>query len=220
MENIFVLLALCEGKPRVTGEFPSQRPVTRSFEVFFYLRLNKWWSKQSRRRWFETPMRSLWHPCDYYHKYVADTFIRESDSTICLGVYRDEPEQIFSLCSHRKKCERFNKRPFYKHIISLLGTYRWHQSFDVSLQWRHNGCNGVSNHQPHDCLRSLLFRCRSKKISKLRVTGLNEGNSPMTGEFPAQRASNAENVSIWWRHHIMWEPAGKGEHLAAFHWKI
>ena len=40
-----------------------------------------------------------------------------------------------------------------------------------------------------------------KKTSKLRVTGLCVGKSPMTGEFPAQRASNAENVSIWWRHH-------------------
>ena len=38
------------------------------------------------------------------------------------------------------------------------------------------------------------------KTSKLRVTGLCVGNSPMTGEFPAQMASNAENVSIWWRH--------------------
>ena len=40
-----------------------------------------------------------------------------------------------------------------------------------------------------------------RKTSKLRVTCLFEGNSPVTGEFPAQRASNAENVSIWWRHH-------------------
>ena len=42
---------------------------------------------------------------------------------------------------------------------------------------------------------------KSKKTSKLRVTGLCAGNSPVTGEFPAQRASNADNVSIWWRHH-------------------
>ena len=41
-----------------------------------------------------------------------------------------------------------------------------------------------------------------KKTSKLRVTGLCEGNSPVTGEFPSQRASNAENVSIWWRRHV------------------
>ena len=43
--------------------------------------------------------------------------------------------------------------------------------------------------------------CRSKKTSKLRVAGLCVGNLPGTGEFPAQMASNAENVSIWWRHH-------------------
>ena len=40
------------------------------------------------------------------------------------------------------------------------------------------------------------------QTSKLRVTGLWVGNSPGTGEFPAQMASNAENVSIWWRHHV------------------
>ena len=68
------------------------------------------------------------------------------------------------------------------------------------LRWRHNGRDSVSNHQPHDCLLSRLFRRRSKKTSKLRVTGLCSGNSPGTGEFPAQMASYAENVSIWWRH--------------------
>ena len=55
----FVLLVLCDGNPLVTGGFPSQRPVTRSFDVFFYLHLNKRLSKQSGRRWFETPSRSL-----------------------------------------------------------------------------------------------------------------------------------------------------------------
>ena len=57
---------------------------------------------------------------------------------------------------------------------------------------------------------SRLFRRRSKKTSKFRVTGLCEGNSPVTGEFPAQRASNAENVSIWWRHHVRWLISCKG----------
>ena len=71
------------------------------------------------------------------------------------------------------------------------------------LQWRHNGHDNVSNHQPHDCLLNRLFRRRSKKTSKLRVTGLCAGNSPGTGEFPAQMASNAENISIWWRHHAV-----------------
>ena len=47
----------------------------------------------------------------------------------------------------------------------------------------------------------LGIYCRSKKTSMLRVTGPCAGNSPVTGEFPAQRASNEENVSIWWHHH-------------------
>ena len=71
----------------------------------------------------------------------------------------------------------------------------------MALLWRHNGHHGVSNHQPHECLLNRLFKRRSKKTSKLRVTGLCVGNSPGTGEFPAQMASNAEKISIWWRHH-------------------
>ena len=80
---------------------------------------------------------------------------------------------------------------------------QWPNVVIILLLWRHNGCDGVSNHQPHDYLLNDLFR--SKKTPKLRVTGLGAGNSPVTGEFPAQRASNAENVSkisIWWRHHV------------------
>ena len=58
METFSALLALCAGNPPVTGEFPSQRPATRSF-YFFYLRLIKQLSKQSRHWWFETPSLSL-----------------------------------------------------------------------------------------------------------------------------------------------------------------
>ena len=67
----------------------------------------------------------------------------------------------------------------------------------LSLQWRHNECDGFANHRHLHCLLNRLFRHRSKKISKLHVTGL-------CGEFtghPAQMASYAEDVSIWWRHH-------------------
>ena len=93
-----------------------------------------------------------------------------------------------------------------------LSTQKWHWKLqfrwwtirhvhDESLPWRHNGHDCVSNHQPHDYLFSRLIRHRSKKTSKLRVIGPCVGNSPMTGEFPTQMASNAENVSIWWHHH-------------------
>ena len=84
-------------------------------------------------------------------------------------------------------------------LISLIAT----------LQWRHNGCNSVSNHQPQDCLLNRLFRRRSKKTSKLHVTGLCAGKTTGIAEFPAQMASNAENVSIWWCHHEgAWGPTG------------
>ena len=64
MKTFAALLALCAGNSPVTGEFPAQRPVTRSFHVFFDLRLNKRLSKQSWGWWFETPSRSLWRHCN------------------------------------------------------------------------------------------------------------------------------------------------------------
>ena len=60
MGTFSVLLALCAGNSPVTGEFSSQRSVTQSFDVYFDLRQNTKLDKQSRRRWFETPSRSLW----------------------------------------------------------------------------------------------------------------------------------------------------------------
>ena len=77
----------------------------------------------------------------------------------------------------------------------------WPPDIPNTLQWRHNGRDGVSNHQPHECLLNRLFGRRSKKTSKLRVTGFCVGNSPETCESPAQMVSNAENASPWWRHH-------------------
>ena len=70
-----------------------------------------------------------------------------------------------------------------------------------TLQWCHNEHDGVSDHRRLDCLLNPLFRRRSTKSSKLRVTCLFEGDSPAAGEFPAQRASNTENVSLRWRHY-------------------
>ena len=98
-----------------------------------------------------------------------------------------------------------------------------------SLRWRHNGHDSVSNHQPHHCLPNRLLGCRSKKTSNLRVNGLCAGNSPGTGEFPAQMASNAENVSIWWRHRVVsctspvdsphkTSDASRGAELGCFLW--
>ena len=97
-------------------------------------------------------------------------------------------------------------------IIQIPYIKTWRKAIDLSLnnkqvclylslRWRHNGHDGVSNHQPHDCLPNRLFRPRSRKTSKLCVTGLCE---EFTGDrwIPRTKASNAENISIWWRHHI------------------
>ena len=64
--HIFRATGLCDENYLVTGEFPSQSPVTRSLDVFFDLRLNKRLSKHSRRRWFETLSRPLWRQCNEY----------------------------------------------------------------------------------------------------------------------------------------------------------
>ena len=62
--NIFRVTGPCEGNAQVTGGFSPERPVTRSFKVFFDLLLNKRLSKQSKCRWFETTSRSLWRHCN------------------------------------------------------------------------------------------------------------------------------------------------------------
>ena len=68
----------------------------------------------------------------------------------------------------------------HRHLVTCLEFHVPRISASISLRWRHNGPNGVSNHQPGDCLLNRLFSRRSKKASKLRVMAF---------------------VSIWWRHH-------------------
>ena len=121
------------------------------------------------------------------------------------------PQMAFSIAFLEINCldiyQNFMKVPMVQFtqwaIISPdNGLVPNRQFWFKSLQWRPNGRDSISNHQPHDCLLNRLFRRRSKKTLKLRVTGLCVGNSPGTGEFPAQMASNVENVSIWWCHHV------------------
>ena len=73
METFSASLALCAGYTLVTGEFPSQRPVTGSFDIFFDLRLNKQLSKQSWGWWFETPSSPLWRQCNVIMDMMRNT---------------------------------------------------------------------------------------------------------------------------------------------------
>ena len=79
MEAFSALLAL---NSPITGEFLSQRPVTRSFDVSFDLHVNKRLSKQPRHRWFETPWCPLWRHCDVVNTYYSDVTIRKMASQV------------------------------------------------------------------------------------------------------------------------------------------
>ena len=78
METFSALLAFCAGNSPVTNEFSSQRPVRQSFDVFFVLRLNKQFSKQSRHQQFEMPWHSLWHHCNEFDRYHAIITVNSS----------------------------------------------------------------------------------------------------------------------------------------------
>ena len=86
--------------------------------------------------------------------------------------------------------EKWLSPGFFNRVIendALVSGLSFTWSKTISLRWRHNGHDGVSNHQPHHCLLNRLFRSRSKKTSKLRLTGLCAGNSPVSGGFPGDR---------------------------------
>ena len=83
---------------------------------------------------------------------------------------------------------------------------------DTSLQWRHNEPDGVSNGLPHDCLLNRLFRhiYKNKHLSSASLTIL-RGVHQWTVNSPHKGPRNAENVSIWWRHHIFKHASFKGK---------
>ena len=87
-------------------------------------------------------------------------------------------------------------------MAAILSRGRWVNIATCDpLQWCHNECNGISNHQRPYYLLNHLFRHSSKKTSKLRVTGHSERNPLVTGGFSSQKASYVKNVSIWPYHH-------------------
>ena len=145
-------------------------------------------------------MAAAWNQCPSGNHVVKQVGMDKMEPVI----YRVslDMSDLTTHCSQKKGQyigDSITKRIILQTIFVFLFEFHW-----SSLQWRHTSRDGVSDHQPHDCLLNGLFRRRLKKTSKHCVTGLYQGNSPVTGEFPAQRASNAENASIWWRHHGKW----------------
>ena len=105
METVSALLALCVRNSLVTGEYPSQRPATQSFEDFFEIHPNKRLIKEWRRRWLETQSYPLWRHCNEVHPfdYIIESFRHYNDSTsltivtLCLICVKAQADQINAL---------------------------------------------------------------------------------------------------------------------------
>ena len=132
---------------------------------------------------------------DYYLSVLKSILINGDFQTWLLANW--QCNRLLIKCHVRKAL--INNMNYNTISLKMPPSVSWetHNSYTRAC---YNGRDGVSNHQPHDCLLNRLFRRRSKKTPKLRVIGICAGNSPGTGEFRAQMTSNAENVSIWWRH--------------------
>ena len=89
-------------------------------------------------------------------------------------------------------CIDYSTRLQHWGTLPISQLYARSYTNTVLLQWRQNERDGVSNHQPHNCLLNCLISRGSKKVSKVRVTGLCVGNSPVTDGFPAKMSSNAK----------------------------
>ena len=173
--------------------------MTRSFDVFFDLRLNKRLSKQPWGWWFETPAWSLWRHRNDTNHLNEDIQMLHMKPLVSRFIFQNGPLHANTQIELHQKLvlifdiDYFSRALLRKNYIwiSFQSTYY----ITVKSQWARWRLKSLN----------CLFRHKSKKISKLRVTGLCEGNSPVTGEFPAQMASNAENASIWWRHRaVQW----------------
>ena len=169
---ISMLFSLCEGNSPVTGGFLSQGDTNVGFDVFFVHCLCTIFYMSVHYESFRCKVTDI-------HSWVVS--VSSADFHIS---YRNVMCKISSW--FEQSCGTF--------IDDNL-------SNNITLQWHRNELHGISNHGHLNSLLNRLFRCRSNKTSKLHVTGPCEGNLLVTDGFPAQRASYAENVSIWWCHH-------------------
>ena len=151
METFSALLAFCAGNSPVTVEFPAQRPVTWSVDVFFDLRPNKWLSKQSWGWWFETPSCPLRRHCNVSAFLWTCTFSSQD------------------ICSHRQnRLQIPYTQPALKELkqdytVILKLTFRWARALSLfmiapadlqghfALTWPVTACvhRAISAHQSH-----------------------------------------------------------------------
>ena len=134
--------------------------------------------------------------CIYIYIYIYTVSYEISTRFCCDSIYCGYISQIFLV-----------------YIYIYIYMCNWLRIFKCSLYYNDARMGArASQITSLTIVYSTVYAGRSKKTSKLRITGLCVGNSPVTGEFPTQMSSNAENVSIWWRHHYLqlrWPSGGR-----------
>ena len=213
METFSVLLAICAGNSPVPDEFPAQRPVTRSFDIFFDLRLNKRLSKQSWGWWFETLSRPLWLHFNGFHPQRASTV--ENISYVCIfyGIYFI-CQNTSNWCSWKLGNREniifhiFVRKPIHHRLSygygeisrpSTISTKRYSHGLGIwegfVFQEMVLPCDSfasmVTGRVQQGCLRHQArdggshTRWRHKMETFSALLAICVGNSPVPGEFPA-----------------------------------
>ena len=168
-----------------------EKNVVKMFESYVFSQAAYWYVASS--------LRNVLMPVPYTHKYDPGGARPSAGTILATNLYRFSTKFLWLSAIDDYWCLQDDivkngwrdsgniaTLPVLTISVAAIGRFRG-KTKSALLRWRHNGPDGVSNHQPHDCLLNRLFRRRSKKTPKLRVTGLCVGN--------------AENVSTSWRHH-------------------
>ena len=235
METLSGLLALCVGNSPVTGEFSPQRPVTRSFDVFFDLRLNKRLSKHSRRHQAHydvtLPCGSICETHDMlwlsditlpfslvyqsvvcvstgsgYDKYYANKpTIRQRGRTNSDHLSQQQFCNIAKLVSVSFECGS-NRKAFISKS-NIISPFLNKKS-DKNIHISHYSDVTYASWRFKSPARHLV-QDDNKNLQSFAILVLCEGIPSITGGFPSQRVRNIESISISWRHDdnkVDWAP--------------
>ena len=160
---------LCEGNPPVTGGFPSQ--MANNAE-----NVSIWWRNHEKNRYM---VWSFSKPCKLLYSAHKETQQTKANLKKIYDLYFFQQINLYCFKIEFSRFWLYSSIQVCWHLcvcVVIVGFIRTLHC--IALRWRHNDHAGVSNHQPHGCLLNRLFRRRSNKTSKLRVTGLCSGNSP------------------------------------------
>ena len=212
METFSALLAICAGNSSVTGEFPTQRPVTRSFDVFFDLRLDKRLSKQPWGWWFETPSLSLWRHCNVCRNIQTTIAFKSRLSNygaLLMNLIYDRWSMIdwFRKISDTKGWKPFDQWKLTNPPILPLFTLsmtRLSENHSTSGFFITPYPNTVWDAKSHR-LYSLCGRTSHRKISgclEVAKFGIRFYNSPEIWQIPRQqRCPRARQIAVRYDHY-------------------